>query len=60
MEYAYVVWAPHTQRDTSSIESVHRHAARIISMITHSTLTLQKCYMPRLNWPSTVIMFEIV
>ena len=34
LEYACVAWAPHTQRDISSIESLQRRAARFNSSVT--------------------------
>ena len=68
LEYACVVWAPHTQRDTSSIESVQRHAARFVfnDYAFNSSVTEM---LQRLNWPSlsscrdymkAVTMFKIV
>ena len=68
VEYACVVWVPHTQRDISSIESVQRCAARFVfnNYVFNSSVTEM---LQRLNWPSlsscqdqlkVVTMFKIV
>ena len=51
LEYACTIWAPHTQKDIISIESVQRRAARFVfndySYDSSVTEMLQ-----RLNWPN--------
>jgi len=68
LEYACVVWAPHTQKDISNVESVQRRAARFVfnDYSYHSSVTEM---LHRLNWPSlsscrdqlkAITMFKIV
>ena len=51
LEYACVIWAPHTQKDIISIESVQRRAARFVfnDYSYNSSVTEM---LQRLNWPN--------
>jgi len=50
LEYAGVVWAPHTNKDISFIESVQRCAARFVfnnySTTSHSKFKTKMCMKP--------------
>ena len=68
LEYACVIWAPHTQKDITSIESVQRRAARFMfnDYSYNSSVTEM---LQRLNWPNlsscrdrlkAIAMFKII
>jgi len=53
LEYACMVWAPHTNKDTSFIESVQRCAARFV-FNNYSTTSSVTEMLQKLNWKPLV------
>ena len=43
VEYACTIWAPHTQKDIATIESVQRRAARLSAIITPPMQVSMQC-----------------
>ena len=51
LEYAVVIWSPHTKRDTNMIERSQRQAARFV-MNNFSSYASVTQMLTSLNWPT--------
>ena len=68
LEYAAVIWSPHTQRDINMIKRSQRQAARFV-MNNFSSYTSVTQMLTSLNWPTlaqcrqqerAIMMFKII
>ena len=68
LDYAAIVWSPHTQKDINTIERSQRQAARFV-FNNYSTYASVSQMLTNLNWPSlahcrqeqkAVMIFKIV